>query len=278
MEGEVCKHSKFGYCKYGKDCTGKHFDEECENLSECDNVKNCHKRHPKRCKRFDSGNCSFKKQCAYKHQKPSVDKDQVKINEKVEVLEKVVEALTQKVISLETKLEEAIQNKTVDSETNKKSRKLDIASKEQMESEKDKQSSTESKSSLDPNLKTKGTNTNRVGKSSVFIFGAEARKSVLEKHKSEEIEKSLNAFKCDLCDYRCEKSNTLKKHNKTKHIKQKCSKCSVEFKTSIDLLSHIAREHHDEEEGKLQSTPKSDSEQEKPDFVFSESMLDEFLV
>ncbi len=54
--------------------------------------------------------------------------------------------------------------------------------------------------------------------------------------------------------------------------------CSVEFKTSIDLLSHVAIEHHDEVEVRLQSTPKSDSKQEKPDFVFSESMLDEFIV
>ena len=44
----------------------------------------------------------LKQKCAYKHQKPSIDNDQVKINEKVEGLEKVVEALTQKVISLET--------------------------------------------------------------------------------------------------------------------------------------------------------------------------------
>ena len=76
----------------------------------------------------------------------------------------------------------------------------------------------------------------------------------------------------------CEKPNTLQKHINTKHTKQKCSICSVEFRTSIDLLSHIAKEHHDEEEGKLQSTPKSGSEQEKPDFEFSECMLDEFLV
>ena len=76
------------------------------------------------------------------------------------MLEKVVEALTQKVISLETKLEEVIQTKTVSSESNKKSRKLDIASKEQMESEKEKQNSTEIKLSLDHNIKTKGTITN----------------------------------------------------------------------------------------------------------------------
>ena len=63
----------------------------------------------------------------------------------------------------------------------------------------------------------------------------------------------------------------------TKHTRQKCSMCSVEFKTSIDLLSHVAREHHDEEEVRLQSTPKSDSKQEKPDFVFSGRTSDDEL-
>ena len=78
----------------------------------------------------------------------------------------------------------------------------------------------------------------------------------------------------------CEKPNTLQKHINTKHTKQKCSICSVELGTTIDLLRHIAREHHDDEEAcsiKLQSTPKTESEKEKPDFVFNESMLDEFL-
>ena len=88
--------------------------------------------------------------------------------------------------------------------------------------------------------------------------------------------KSSKSLKCDQCDYCCERPNTLKKHINTKHTKQKCSICSVEFKKIIELLSHIAREHHDEEEAcsfKLQSTPNSDSEKEKPDFV-----LDEFLL
>ena len=50
----------------------------------------------------------------------------------------------------------------------------------------------------------------------------------------------------------------------TKHTVQKCSLCSEEFKTSMDLLSHIAQEHHDEEEAciiQLQSTPKAGKEQ-----------------
>ena len=43
-------------------------------------------------------------------------------------------------------------------------------------------------------------------------------------------------------------STTLKKHMNTKHTNQKCFICSVEFKTSIDISSHVAKEHHDEEE------------------------------
>ena len=102
----------------------------------------------------------------------------------------------------------------------------------------------------------------------------------MEKKKSEEIEILAKSLKFDLCKYRCEKPNTLQKHINTKHTKQMCSICSVEFGTSMNLLSHIAREHYDDEEVcciKLQSTPKSESEKEQQDFVFSESMLDEFL-
>ena len=74
----------------------------------------------------------------------------------------------------------------------------------------------------------------------VFVFGAEARKSVLEEKKSEEVRKSSKSLKCDQCEYRCERINTLNKHMNTKHTVQKCSLCSEEFKTSMDLLSHIA--------------------------------------
>ena len=49
----------------------------------------------------------------------------------------------------------------------------------------------------------------------------------------------------------------------------------------MELVTHVANEHDDQEEAwtvKFQSTPKSDKEENESSFVFSESMLDEFLV
>ena len=48
----------------------------------------------------------------------------------------------------------------------------------------------------------------------------------------------------------------------------------------MDLLVHVSNDHHEDEEewdAQNKSTPKSDREGEKTSFIFSESMLDEFL-
>ena len=79
----------------------KHFSKECGDLSEYKTIKICDERHPKKCKRYDSGNCSYKNLCAYIHPKPVIDKYQAEINEKVKKMEIVVQALTRKVQSLE---------------------------------------------------------------------------------------------------------------------------------------------------------------------------------
>ena len=95
----------------------------------------------------------------------------------------------------------------------------------------------------------------------VFIFGAEAGKSVLEGRKSEAMTKSSKLLKCNQCDYTSERPSTLKKHVTTKHTVHKFSLCSEEFTTSMDLLSHTAIEHHDEEEANglnLQQTLKTE--------------------
>ena len=115
----------------------------------------------------------------------------------------------------------------------------------------------------------------------MFKFGAKARNTVYDENKSKEEEKLTKYFKCDHCDHKSEKLVTLKKHKNTKHTEKKCKVCNQEFKTSIELESHIAKEHDDQEEAwsvKFQSTPKSVKEENESTFVFSESMLDEFLV
>ena len=87
-------------------------------------------------------------------------------------------------------------------------------------------------------------------------------------------------FKCDHCEYKCKKHSTLKNHKHLKHTVHMCKICSEEFKTPMELVSHVAKDHHEEEEVwnvKHQSTPKSDKETINSSFVFSESMPDDFL-
>ena len=83
----------------------RHLKTECEDLEDCKSIKSCPKRHPKRCKRYALGNCRFKNECAYDHQKPTINKDQKLLNDKIEVLDKVVHSLTWKVLSLEAEAE-----------------------------------------------------------------------------------------------------------------------------------------------------------------------------
>ena len=130
---QVCK---FGFCKFGTDCKRKHFTKVCENLSSCTNINECKKRHPKTCKRFTIENeCRFNKDCAYSHvasklnQEKCSSKDQVedmekRVNDltniieskKLKELEKVVHALTRKVLSLEDQVKVMKNKKETDQE------------------------------------------------------------------------------------------------------------------------------------------------------------------
>ena len=46
-------------------------------------------------------------------------------------------------------------------------------------------------------------------------------------------------FQCKECAYTCKKEVTMKKHVNTKHTKQKCKVCDLEFETSIAVLKHV---------------------------------------
>ena len=111
-------------------------------------------------------------------------------------------------------------------------------------------------------------------KDSVFVFGAEAQKPVSDQVKPKEKEKLAKYVKCDLCDYKCEKRPTLNKHINSKHTEQKCKVCSKDFKTSMQLVNHVAQMHNHQEES---STPKEESNNQNYSFEFSESVLAEDL-
>ena len=73
---------------------------------------------------------------------------------------------------------------------------------------------------------------------------------------------------CDICEFKCENENgkNLKDHMNSKHRRSKsCNICSKLFKNNKSLMVHGQEEHGTEEAPRKRS------------FVWSESMLDEFL-
>ena len=51
-----------------------------------------------------------------------------------------------------------------------------------------------------------------------------------------------------MCEYVCKKLMTLNKHKNTKHREQKCKYCEKEFRTAMELINHVAKEHYEDKE------------------------------
>ena len=51
-----------------------------------------------------------------------------------------------------------------------------------------------------------------------------------------------------MCDYSYDKLSTLKKLIHSKHIKQKCDIWEKDYITPMEVISHKAKENHEEEE------------------------------
>ena len=63
-------------------------------------------------------------------------------------------------------------------------------------------------------------------------------------NKEDEFLESVQLY-CDHCSYTCKKKTTMTKHKNTKHIEEMwtCKQCHEKFESSLDLQSHIAKEH-----------------------------------
>ena len=68
MIENICKHNKFGFCKFGDKCQFRHINDLC--LSENCIVDACENRHPKFCYyQKNYGRCKFTTFCKYSHEK-----------------------------------------------------------------------------------------------------------------------------------------------------------------------------------------------------------------
>ena len=93
-------------------------------------------------------------------------------------------------------------------------------------------------------------------------------------------------LKCNKCSYKCKKETTLSKHMITTHQEHPCKECKEKLPTFMELLKHVAKHHckeQDKEEAEDDIIEKTgdhvevENKEVKSDFVFNESMLDEFI-
>ena len=102
MEKEVCKFYKFGFCKFREFCKRRHLEQICESQAECKNKEQCPKRHPKSCKRFNSGNgCKHGEECAYNHKANVKVKEVTELKDKIDNLEKTVAKISKEIEKFE---------------------------------------------------------------------------------------------------------------------------------------------------------------------------------
>ena len=284
MEGEICQFDKYGYCRYKSDCKRKHFDVVCEDAEHCRSIKSCLKRHPKCCKRYASGSCRFAEGCAYAHKKPAINEDHAHLNEKLQQLEKVVDTLTQKVLSLETeKLE--VKNKRATSETLEKvvhalTRKVWSLETEMLEVKNKRNTSETLEEPRESNVlnveviesgidvKKEKPNINLLENKNYLLHKDTISKT---KKKKELVENDVEEefLKCKTCDYKTKKESTLKKHMIAKHEDHECNECKERFQNFMELMKHEAKLHIKEldntDQGEIgaKEIPKEDKEDVK---------------
>ena len=96
----VCKHYKFGFCKFGEKCHKQHLKETCQT-EDC-YLKTCPKRHPKICKFLSvSQVCKFGDACCYKHK---LSASHCKILEQISSLQATISSMSESILALENEI------------------------------------------------------------------------------------------------------------------------------------------------------------------------------
>ena len=97
----VCRHFKFGFCKYGNTCKFQHNEAICDK-SDC-SVQDCPLRHPVSCRFYgDYQRCKFGSLSAYRH----VNSRYVRHN----AMEETVKLLDERVKNLHTTIMSLTEN------------------------------------------------------------------------------------------------------------------------------------------------------------------------
>jgi hypothetical protein len=256
MEAEVCKFGKFGFCKFKESCKRKHFVEICESQSKCKDIKECQKRHPKPCRRFTQGNeCRFKEDCAYNHTDSIQDKEKNDLKEKVENLEKTVIELTKKGESVRLEpLEKVVHALT------RKVLELECIIKDMK----------------NKTVRDKVLNETPIAEESSFDHNDIKHSSSTPKENNvkegiQKLDTKEDIFKCKECNYKSKKEIYLKKHITNNHGDHRCNVCKEKLPTFMELLKHVSKNHYKEDD-----PPENISEGDACDNKSKVSMKDKF--
>ena len=224
----VCTYNQVGFCKYRDQCVEKHANEVCPQHPSCEEQK-CESRHPRFCRTFGQyGHCKFTN-CAYTHRQDqrrtkveSLTKEVGELRDSLKTLLKTYDGLKLLVVKYENKSE--YRDKRTIKEIN------------------DLKETIKDLSTLCKDLKYAN---NIVQKDTPF----EGDNKVSEQN----IKVKVNQMKCTICDYKCTKELTMKKHINTKHSNKSydCSNCHELFQSQTVLKRHMENKHKAE--------PKSDT-------------------
>ena len=226
MEEEPCQFSKYGFCKFKDSCKRKHYNEDCKDSSNCQNIKTCNKRHPKPCKRFGSGRCRFQSECAYNHQNVPETKSKCELTEKVEILEKIVWEITLKFIKVDQELKNIKEEVKLQDQTIVKGNEI-IAEQEPTKSD----------------MHDMCVTSTVEDKSEEVELSEVENKTDSKKTEGSKSEARYNLLKCTKCEYQCKKDTTLRKHINTKHDDNIGNKRHLQFDKTKELQNHISEKH-----------------------------------
>ena len=230
-------YNKFGFCKYRETCRRYHCEEICKE-DQCKNKNICRKRHPKTCKKFLSQNgCRFGSGCSYKHSSSQSSKEENDLAVKVELLKSIVEQMAQKIVHLEKEVDDI--KKTSNNQMDSIIELEDLSSNKSMTNKISIEETNDIEVTKDSN-ESKEVNTDQTTSTAE---GGESDCEPLTDKDPEKQEILDSMFHCEKCVYQCKKEVTFKKHINTKHSKQKCKVCYLDFNTTIELLKHVAEEH-----------------------------------